>query len=252
MKSIIFSVVFFLLLSATTQAQTKVQRNVNQFADVTFGIGSSQFTGSASYVRNWKLGKRKRLEAGFGARFTSYFGSNLYYRTAPAILTSGKTGPGVFFADDILPNIDSLLFPKSQVNMFNLTLNLGYNITKKISAGLNIDLIGFSFGKKQNGIYYANNFATGVPVTAKPTNVNLFLISDNDKGSLNSEFFAKYKWNDSWSVKLAFQFLFAEYTTNGKVQTTPGGDTNDRFRKKMSGVAVGIAYSFKSYKKEKL
>ncbi len=252
MKKKIFPALLFMLLSLYAQAQTKVQRHVNQFADVTFGVGSSQFTGSASYVRNWKLGKRKRLEAGFGARFTSYFGSDLYYRTAPAILTSGKTGPGVFFADDILPNIDSVLFPRSQVNMFNLTLNLGYNITKRISAGLNIDLIGFSFGKKQNGIYYANNFATGIPVTAKPTPVNLFLISDNDKGSLNSEFFARYKWNDSWSIKLAFQFLFAEYTTDGKVQTTPGGDKNDRFRKKMSGVAVGAAYSLKSFKKAKL
>ena len=247
MKNVIFFASCFLVASSSALAQNKVQRNVNQFADVTLGVGSSQYTGSASYVRNWKLGKRKRLEAGFGARFTSYVGSNLYYRTAPAILTSGKTGPGVFFADDILPNIDSVLFPKSQVNMFNLTLNLGYNITKKISAGLNIDLIGFSFGKKQNSIYYTNNFATGVPVAAKPTTVNLFLISDNDKGSLNSEFFAKYKWNDSWSVKLAFQFLFAEYTTTSKVQTTPGGDTNDRFRKKMSGVAVGVAYSFKSF-----
>ena len=252
MKNIIFSAVCFLALSSSVQAQAKVQRNVNQFADVTFGVGSSQFTSSASYVRNWKMGKRKRLEAGFGTRFTTYFGSNLYYRTAPAILTSGKTGPGVFFADDILPNIDSVLFPRSQVNMFNLTFNMGYNITKRISAGLNIDLIGFSFGKKQNGIYYANNFATGVPVTAKPTTVNLFLISDNDKGSLNSEFFAKYKWNDSWSVKLAFQFLFAEYTSDAKVQTTPGGDKNDRFRKKMSGVAVGVAHSFKSFKKGNL
>ncbi|MFZ1304474.1 MAG: hypothetical protein WAR80_01465, partial [Ferruginibacter sp.] len=169
MKKNLFLALLFLLLSLYAQAQNKIQRHVNQFADVSFGVGSSQFTGSASYVRNWKLGKRKRLEAGFGARFTSYVGRNLYYRTAPAILTSGKTGPGVFFADDILPNIDSVLFPKSQVNMFNLTLNLGYNITKKISAGLNIDLIGFSFGKKQHGIYYANNFATGVPVTAKPT-----------------------------------------------------------------------------------
>ena len=251
MKNFIFLAAFFLPFCVTAQDPKKAERNVNQFADVTLGIGSSQFTGSASYVRNWKFGKRKRLEAGFGARFTSYFGNNQYYRTAPAILTSGKRGPGVFFADDILPNIDSVLFPKSQVNAFNITLNLGYNITKRIYAGLNIDLIGLSFGKKQNGVYYANNSATGVPVSAKPTTVNLFLISDNDKGSLNSEFFAKYKWNDSWSVKLAFQFLFAEYTTGAKVQTTPGGEKNDRFRKKMSGVAVGVAYSFKSFKKEK-
>jgi len=46
--------------------------------------------------------------------------------------------------------------------------------------------------------------------------------------------------------------LFAEYTTGTKVQTTPGGDKNDRFRKKMSGVAVGVAYHFKSFKKGKL
>ena len=251
MKNFILSAMFFLPLFVAAQEQKKAERNINQFADVTLGVGSSQFTGSASYVRNWKFGKKKRLEAGFGARFTSYFGNNQYYTTAPAILTSGKRGPAVFFADDILPNIDSVLFPKSQVNSFNITLNLGYNITKRIYAGLNIDLIGLSFGKKQNGIYYANNSATGVPVTAKPTTVNLFLVSDNDKGALNSEFFAKYKLNDSWSVKLAFQFLFAEYTTSTQVQTTPSGDKNDRFRNKMSGAAVGVAYSFKSFKKGK-
>ena len=251
MKNFIFFAVFFMPFCVTAQEQKKAERNINQFADVTFGVGSSQFTGSASYVRNWKFGKKKRLEAGFGARFTSYFGNNQYYTTAPAILTSGKRGPGVFFASNIVPNIDSVLFPKSQVNSLNITLNLGYNITKKIYAGLNVDLIGFSFGKKQNGIYYANNSATGVPVTAKPTTFNLFLVSDNDKGALNSEFFAKYKLNDSWSVKVAFQFLFAEYTTSTQVQTTPSGDKHDRFRNKMSGAAVGVAYSFKSFKKGK-
>ena len=251
MKNFILSAIFFLPLCVTAQEQKKAERNVNQFADVTIGFGSSQFAASAAYVRNWKFGKRKRLEAGFGARFTSYFGNNQYYTTAPAILTSGKRGPGVFFASNIVPNIDSVLFPKSQVNSLNITLNLGYNITKRIYAGLNVDLIGLSFGKKQNGFYYANNSAAVVPVTAKPTTFNLFLVSDNDKGALNSEFFAKYKLNDSWSVKVAFQFLFAEYTTSTQVQTTPGGDKNDRFRNKMSGAAVGVTYSFKSFKKGK-
>lgn len=131
------------------------------------------------------------------------------------------------------------------MNSLNLSLNFGYNFSKKFSAGLTIDAIGFSFGKKQNGIYYGNNFATGVPVTAKPTGFNVLLISDNDKGSLNSELFARYKWNDSWGVKLGLQFFFAEYTTNTEVQTTPGGDKNDRFRKKMAGVGIGVTYNFK-------
>ena len=105
--------------------------------------------------------------------------------------------------------------------------------------------------KKQSGIYYGNNFATGVVVTAKPTPFNVLLISDNDRGSLNSELFVRYKWNDSWGVKLGFQFLFAEYTTDKEVQTTPTGDKNDRFRKKMPGAGIGVTYNLSNFKKRK-
>ena len=245
MKKIIFATFLFVLVSGIAIAQQKKPKAVDNFVDVTAGIGSSQFTGALSYVYNWKVGKRKRWELGLGARFTSYFGSNLYFRTAPAKLTSGKTDPTVLFTEDIDANIDSVLFPRAQLNSLNLSLNFGYNFSKKFSAGLTIDAIGFSFGKKQSGVYYGNNFATGVPVTAKPTGFNILLISDNDKGSLNSELFARYKWNDSWGVKLGLQFFFAEYTTNTEVQTTPGGDKNDRFRKKMAGVGIGVTYNFK-------
>ena len=245
MKKIIFATFLFVLVSGIAIAKKKKPGAVDNFVDVTAGIGSSQFTGALAYVYNWKVGKRKRWELGLGARFTSYFGSNLYFRTAPAKLTSGKTDPTVLFTEDIDANIDSVLFPKAQMNSLNLSLNFGYNFSKKFSAGLTIDAIGFSFGKKQSGVYYGNNFATGVPVTAKPTGFNVLLISDNDKGSLNSELFARYKWNDSWGVKLGLQFFFAEYTTNTEVQTTPGGDKNDRFRKKMAGVGIGVTYNFK-------
>lgn len=245
MKKILVITFLFVAIAGMANAQQKKLRAVDNFADLTVGIGSSQFTGALSYVYNWKLGKRKRWELGLGARFTSYFGSNLYFRTAPAKLTSGKTDPTVLFTNDIDANIDSVLFPKAQVNSLNLSLNFGYNFSNKFSAGLTIDAIGFSFGKKQNGVYYGNNAAAGVPVTAKPTAFNVLLISDNDKGSLNSELFARYKWNDSWGVKLGLQFFFAEYTTNTQVQTTPGGDKNDRFRKKMAGAGIGVTYNFK-------
>lgn len=245
MKRILFSTLLIVLVTNVVNAQQKIARAVDNFAELTAGIGSSQATGSIAYTYNWKVGKRKKFELGLGGRFTSYFGSNLYFRTAPAKLTSGKTDPTVLFSDDIEENIDSVLFPKAQVNSLNLSLNFGYNFSKKFSVGLTIDAIGFSFGKKQAGVYYGNNFATGVPVTAKPTGFNLLLISDNDKGSLNSELFARYKWNDSWGVKLGLQFFFAEYTTDTKVQTTPSGDMNDRFRKKMAGVGIGVTYNFK-------
>ncbi len=245
MKKILIVIALIALAINMATAQKKEKRPVEQFVDLTAGIGFSQGSVAIAYIYNWKLGKRKKWEAGFGARFTSYFASSQYFKTAPAKLTSGKTGPAVLFADDIIPNIDSVLFPKAQVNSLNLSLNFGYNFTPKFSLGLNIDAIGFSFGKRQNSLYYANNFAMAVAVTAKPTAFNLLLISDNDKGSLNSEFFAKYKLNNGWGIKLAFVFLFAEYTTNTDVQTTPGGDKNDRFRKKMSGVGIGVTYNFK-------
>lgn len=245
MKRISIPILIIVLFTNTGVAQKKTPRPVNQFADLSVGIGSSQGSVAIAYIYNWKLGKRKKWEAGFGARFTSYFASNQYFKTALAKLTSGKTGPAVLFADDIIPNIDSVLFPKAQVNALNLSLNFAYHFTPKFSLGLNIDAIGFSFGKRQNGLYYANNFATAIPVTATPTGFNLLLISDNDKGSLNSEIFAKYTLNDTWGIKLAFEFLFAEYTTNAEVQTTPGGDKNDRFRKKMAGVGIGVTYNFR-------
>lgn len=245
MKQTILCIVVMLLYTVTANAQPDKKRPVSNFADLTIGIGSSQVTGSLGYVYNWKIGKRKKWEIGLGARYTGYFGSNLYFRTAPAKLTSGKTDPTVLFSKDIDENIDSVLFPKSQINALNISLNFGYRFSERFSAGLTIDAVGFSFGKKQSGTYYGNNFAAGVPVTARPTGFNLLLISDNDRGSLNSELFARYRWNDYWGVKLGLQFFFAEYTTDKKVQTTPGGDMNDRFRKKMAGAGIGVTYNFK-------
>jgi len=245
MKKFLLSLFSFMLIANLVSAQQKKIRAVDNFVEATAGIGDGQATGALAYVYNWKVGKRKKFELGLGLKFTGYFGSNLYYKTAPAKLTSGKTDPTVLFTDDIDENIDSVLFPKSQINSLNLTLNFGYNFSKKFSAGLTIDAIGFSFGKKQSGVYYGNNFATGVPVTAKPTPFNILLISDNDRGSLNSELFARYRWNDNWGVKLGLQFFFAEYTTDTEVQTTPGGDKNDRFRNKMAGVGIGVTYNLK-------
>lgn len=244
MKRILLSFFSMLLIVNFVTAQHKKEHAVDNFAEFAAGFGKGQVTTSLAYVYNWKVGKRRKFELGFGARFTSYFGRSLYFKTAPAKLTSGRTGPAVLFTDDIKQNIDSVLFPRAQTNSLNLSLNFAYNFTKKFSLGLNIDAIGFSFGKKQSGIYYGNNYATGVPVTAKPTAFNLLLISDNDKGSLNSELFGRYKWNDNWGVKLGLQFLFVEYTTDTQVQTTPSGDKNDRFRKKMAGAAIGVTYNF--------
>jgi len=217
------------------------ESTTSAYADLTFGIGSQRST-AVSYQHNWKIGAKKKLELGVGGRFSSFFANNKHFVTAPANIAKGTTGPGALFKEAIKANMDSVLFPSAQINSINVTINIGYNFSKKFRAGFNIDLIGFSFGAAQAGTYINGNGAPGaqtVPVTASPAGFNLLLIAENDRGSLNSEFFVAYSINDKWSVKLGAQHIFMEYVTDTKVQQFP--EANDRFRITPTIVCFGTA-----------
>jgi putative salt-induced outer membrane protein YdiY len=67
-------------------------------------------------------------------------------------------------------------------------------------------------------------------------------VGDNDKGSLNSHLFVRYKLSDHLGLKVAYQYLFNELTTTTKVQTIPSA--NDRFRAKSGMVYLGLNYNF--------
>ncbi|NOU38056.1 MAG: hypothetical protein HOO89_05035 [Ferruginibacter sp.] len=238
----IFTPIYFILFF-TNIVEAQKTNNKLKSASLSLAFGSNQFSTAIDYKYLWKLGKKERFATGFGARLTSNFGSKNYYTTAPAKLTSGKTGPGVLFGDDITQNIDSVFFSTSQVNALNLSINFAYKIKEKITLGFNIDAIGVSFGSNKTGTYFPN-VGVGSTVSAKPTSFNALLISDNDKGSLNSELYGQYNFNKKWGAKLGFQFLFTEYKTNTLVQTTPTGDKNDRFRNKASQISLGITHIF--------
>lgn len=225
-KLLIFTLLFYTSLSL---AQFR-------YSDVTLAIGDSQGTGSVLFGYDWEFGKQKQFAVGIGGRFTSYFGSNQYYRTAPAKLTSGSTGPGVIFKEDIEENIDTVLMKSPQVNSLNVLINLRYRFSDKFHVGFNIDAIGFSFGGNKQGTYL--NYPQGNTTEGKPTSFNILLISDNDRGSLNSEFYARYYFNEKWGVKAGAQFHFTEYTTETEVQQFP--EPNDRFRNKSLLFAAGV------------
>lgn len=225
-----------LLLPLITEGQIEKVRM--RYMDATIAMGINQGTGSLLYGFDWRQGKKQKFGIGLGARFTSYIGSNQYYETAPAKLTSGSSGPGVIFTETITANVDTLLIASPQVNMFNIFINLTYPISEKLLLGFNIDAVGFSFGGSKPA-NYINGFMGNV-ISASPTSFNLLLISDNDLGSLNSELFLKYQWKARWSLKGAVQFLFTEYTTITEVQQFP--EPNDRFRNKSLLAAVGVSY----------
>ena len=238
MKKNLFLIVLIGTALMTLEGFSQTSRGVTKYVDATFGVAKYQGTLSLSYVNTWRLGAKQKLGIGLGCRFTSYVAANQYYTTAPAILTSGSTSPVIIFEDNIQANIDTFLIKSPQVNSINLSIRIDYQLSKKIAAGFNIDAIGFSFGGSRTGNYI--NGASGKMVSATPTPFNILLISDNDKGSLNSEFYFRYFLNDMWGLKVGAQFLFTEYTTETKVQQFP--EENDRFRNKSLLFCLGVSY----------
>jgi hypothetical protein len=223
------------ILFVITLNYASAQQNI--FSTISFA--ENQFSHSIGYEKFYGLGKSKKMLIGFGGRLTSSFQKNNYFTTAPAKLTSGKTGPAVLFAEDIISNIDSLLISKTNTFALNASINLGYKVNEKLTIGFNIDALGLSFGSKQNATFFGNNNQVA-NTTAKPTTFNALLISDNDRGSLNSELYANYHIKNNWSVRAGVQYLFTEYTTATQVQTAPNGIKNDRFRNTLLGFEIGI------------
>ncbi|MEP7164363.1 MAG: hypothetical protein ABI741_06710 [Ferruginibacter sp.] len=238
---LIISVLFAV---STTNAQNRSSR-IDQFVDLTGTIGKYQGTAAASYVHNWKIGKRKKWEAGLGLRWTSYFGTKTDFTTAPARLARTNTIPFlIFFAGQRTDYQDTLTVQRPLTNSVNISINLGYNFSRKWNAGFNIDLAGFTFGRESSAIFKANG-ATKIEPMAKPASFNLLLTGDHDRGSLNSEFFLKYRITQRWGIKAVYQFVFVEYKTENVEQVAPDGTRNDRFRNKANTFGLGVSYNFK-------
>ncbi len=234
LERFIFTFAFTILIGSCLAQQKSI--TVNSI-DLGLAFGSGEGTFSAAYVHNWRLGKKQKMEIGVGGRLTAYLAANQYYSTAPAKITSGGTGPDVFFTEIITDNIDTLLIAKPRVLGINSMINFAYSVTRKFTMGFNIDVIGFSLGSEKNGNYI--NGTQGQNTMAKPTSFNLLLVSDNDFGTLNSEFYGKYKVNEKLGIIAGFQFLFTEYTTATEVQQLP--EPNDRFRNKSGLFTLGVS-----------
>jgi hypothetical protein len=224
-------------------SRAQKQKSVSQFIDLSGTIGQDQGTGALSYVYNWKTGKRKKFELGAGLRWTTYAGTKKeFYTAGPASLTRTSSVPFlIVFAGINEENIDTLVVQRPLIHALNLSFNMGYQFTKRIYGGINIDVVGFSFGRKSSSVLTSDGETMTDP-EASPTAFNILLTGDHDSGSLNSEFFVRYQAGKRWSFKALYQFLFAEYTTHNIVQTAPDGTEIDQFRNKANNIGLGIVY----------
>lgn len=200
----------------------------SQYGSATVALGGGMGNLSIDFFHLWKLGKQKKLEVGLGGRLTSIFGSNQYFSSAPPDLANNDS------------NVDSVYLGSMQINAVNLALGFGYSLSTKFSVGFNIDAIGFSFGGTQQGTYIKDLQRTNI--AASPTVFNVLLVDVNDRGTLNSEFYARYQLSEKWLLKIGLQHVFTEYTTNTQVQQVP--IPNDRFRRIVNMVSVGVSRKF--------
>jgi len=241
-KGICISILTFVILidsyAQVESVSNKGYRYNNNF-DLVFAANSEQYVGALSWAHFHPVTKKKRFKIGYGIRLNSQRGKDLYYQTAPAILTSKSKGPGVLFSEIFYENIDTVLISNSQNNSLNLNINFQYTIKEKFDIGFDIDVFGFSFGKKTTGLYKAyQSTDNGSIQAASPTSLNLLLISDNDIGMLNSELYGRYWFNKKWAVKFGASFLFTEYTTENELRLG-----NDRWRNKALMGMIGVTYT---------
>ncbi len=229
-----------LLIQISSYSQDVIAKQSNEFG-FTVNAGASSFANSFAWAHYTGLGKARRFRIGYGLRLTNFFGSDLEYITAPAKYTSGRQSIAALFSQNINANIDTVSFSGAQVNFLNAGIYLSYILPywkNRFELGVNIDALGVSFGGRRQSVYKNNT------VSAKPTVFNLLLISDSDKGSLNSEWYISYRATSKLAVKAGYEFLFTEYTTNSKIQPIPGtGEFNDRFRLKSAMIMLGVLFS---------
>lgn len=229
-----------LLIGILTSGLALAQWRNNSSVKLNANVGQSEALVSLAAFQHVPIAFNKRLKVGLGLRSNHYFSGQQNYETAPARITTNQTGPQVLFIPSYPQNIDTFRVSNSQVNSLNLAIDFQFDITPKWRVGTNIDLIGISYGPKTNGDFissFSPDPNTPRNFSSTPTPTNILLISDNDVGSLNSEFYAQYQLNHWFDINAGLSFHFAELTTAFK----PIFD-NDRFRRKSVMGFVGVTW----------
>lgn len=175
----------FILYSFQTVAQVT---NVREHFALGYGYRKHSSAITLAYNGTFIFGQKQIIHAGFGVRMTSF---NEQPRDFFGI---SKNRSGV----SINPT------QKVNINAFNVPIYLELH-SKYLLLGGNIDLFGFSIGKK---ISSATIFGIKKPdsLFIKPTFINFL-----GRGTNNSEVYIGLKPNRDLTIRLGISLLYAEY-----------------------------------------
>ncbi len=248
-KSKIIALIALLISVGVTfshaQDNLKHEYRYQNYFDIAGSASSGQFSAALSWSHLHGVGKKKqKFKIGYGVRLTSFAAANKYYTTAPSKYTSDAQNPFTISSPTIAENIDTLTTATTQTNSLNLAIYLQYDVSPRFDIGFNIDAIGFSFGAEKDFNILSSVYDPGqAPVQpGSPTTFNLLLTSDNDIGSLNSEFYLRYWITKKIGIRAGYTFIFSEYRTNQNLSFDNSRIVNDRFRYKASMILVAVSY----------
>ena len=227
--------------SVTLGAQKKNNSRWFHTIELALAKGKGDHTVAFSLEKSLSIGRRNKWEIGIGFRGTFYEGQNKEFFTAPAELAKGSKGPLILFKKRIKANLDTVLIANPKLQLYNVTANMAYRISRRLTTGFNIDLFGLSLGPNQTARFIHD--AKSITTEARPTKLNFLKLDDNTVGSQNSEFFLLYDFKENWAFKVFYELQYIEYTTVTNIQTLHGM-TNDRFHDIPKGGGIGISYYF--------
>lgn len=233
MKKFVPFLLLFGLTLSTTFAQTEegAERppspRLNHNFDLALGGLTDFQIGSIAYQQEWELGKKRAWRLSYGARLSSYIGTDITHVSAPPD----------FYGDEATQ--DSVFVTNPQMNNIVVYIGATYVIKNRVELGFNIDAIGYTFGGDKDATFTAEGVETAT--TVNPGSVTALLVGANDIGMLKAEFFAAYKFNNTWKARVGLVSLFTEYRTPTELQA---GNTRFRGEGRVPFLAVTYTPNF--------
>lgn len=177
-------------------------------ADLSLATGSGLYSVAASGARTFGIAFDDRLKLGFGARLT-----NIWLRSGFEVGDS-----------------QTIALPATSTAYLNADLHLTFLLSDLLEVGMNIDLIGASFG---------NEVQSSVGKVA-PRGFNLLLGGKNDRGFLNSEFYAGYRMTEHWILRSGLSHQVVEY----EMAQDSGNASSNHYQKFYNLFYLSIGYLF--------
>ncbi|MFT5723714.1 MAG: hypothetical protein ACI9JN_000831 [Bacteroidia bacterium] len=140
-------------------------------------------------------------------------------------------------------NRDTLYHKRLQSASFNLYFNGEYHVSKHVSFGLNLDVLGVSTGLKTDATYRPGitsqqlGYTVVDDVETQPTAANAFSFG-NSKGSLNTQLYAKIELSRKVAFRAGIGYLFQEFST----EKGYGANNSYRFEYNTAAFFAGITF----------